>query len=68
MFPSQGSPWAARAAEASLTVYLCHPIVLSLLDRTTSLPAKSTVLAIAAILGSLMLAFLIQIPRSHRRP
>lgn len=66
MFPSQGNPWATRAAEASLTVYLCHPIMLSLLGRTAALPAKSLALAVTAILGSLVLAYLLQIVRPSR--
>jgi surface polysaccharide O-acyltransferase-like enzyme len=40
----------------SLTVYLAHPLVSSVLIRTTPLPEASLALALATVAGSLVLA------------
>jgi peptidoglycan/LPS O-acetylase OafA/YrhL len=49
------TPKSRWAAQASLGVYLSHPLIASILMRTTPLPENSTVFALTTIAGSLAL-------------
>jgi peptidoglycan/LPS O-acetylase OafA/YrhL len=57
------TPGTTRGADLSLTVYLAHPLVASLLLRVTPLPEGSISLLLATLAGSFLLAWALQ-----RRP
>lgn len=51
--PRPATWWSDRAARCALGVYLAHPLVMSVLERTTPLPQASLALALATALGAL---------------
>jgi surface polysaccharide O-acyltransferase-like enzyme len=55
-FPLPSTSTTRSLADLALTVYLAHPIVISILLRTTKLAENSTVLAITAVSCTIMFA------------
>lgn len=53
-------PAARRMAALSLTLYLAHPMVISILLRVTSIPEASPAMAMAAVTGTILLALGLQ--------
>lgn len=53
--PRRESAWSQRAGSAALGVYLAHPLVLSVLGRTTGLAEGSMAMAGLACIGALIL-------------
>ena len=47
------------AASAAMGVYLCHPLIYSILDRTIALPQRSIGIAVAGGAGALLVTLLI---------
>ena len=58
--PLHDHPVARRMADLSLTLYLAHPMVISILLRTTAIPDESPGMAGAAIAGTIFLALGLQ--------
>lgn len=52
-FPTPNTALSQQAGAAAMGVYLAHPLVLSVLTRTTTLPDHSTALAVVACAGAL---------------
>lgn len=55
--PLPATAFAQRAGTLSLGVYLAHPLILSVLTRTTRLPEGSLVLALLGCAGALVLTW-----------
>ena len=55
-FPLPDSRAARLSADLSLTLYLAHPMVATILARTTPLAEKSTAMALATLAVTLLLA------------
>ena len=58
--PLPDRPAARRIANLSLTLYLAHPMVISVLLRVTSIQDESPEMAVCAVLGTTLLAMLLQ--------
>ena len=58
--PLPDRPAARRIANLSLTLYLAHPMVISVLLRVTSIQDESPEMAVCAVLGTTLLAILLQ--------
>lgn len=52
---------AGRMASLSLTLYLAHPMVIAVILRVTPIPAKSTAMTFAAVIGTMLFALVLQI-------
>ncbi len=66
MCPRPATALSTLAARLSLGVYLAHPLVLSVLDRTLALPAGSLIRALCAVILTGALAMAIDARRSAR--
>ena len=53
-------PVARRMTDLSLTLYLAHSLVISILMRTTSIPIKSQIMTACAVAGTILLALSLQ--------
>ena len=62
------TPLSAWASKTALGVYLAHPLVLSILARTTSLDPEGSSTAILACLGALGIALFLIWTSGHRKP
>lgn len=58
--PLPDHPIAHRMAGLSLTLYLAHPMVISILLRVTSIPDESLTMAVAAVTATTFLALGLQ--------
>lgn len=58
--PHSETPLSRRAGAAAMGVYLAHPLVLSVLVRTTSIPENSLGMALLVCLGALILSATIE--------
>ena len=58
--PLPDRPAARRVAALSLTLYLAHPMVISVLLRVSSLEAESLQMTVWAVLGTTLFAALLQ--------
>lgn len=64
--PLHDHPVARRMVDLSLTLYVAHPMVISILLRATAIPDESAEMAVAAIAGTTFLALGLQ--RLQRSP
>lgn len=60
LLPLPDNATANRMASLSLTLYLAHPMIISGLLRVTSIPEKSTSMAFAAVIGTMLFALVLQ--------
>ena len=58
--PLRDRPVARRMADLSLTLYLAHPMVISILLRVPPIPDKSSEMAISAVASTVLLALGLQ--------
>ena len=60
LLPLSDNATANRMASLSLTLYLAHPLIIAVLLRVTSIPEKSTSMAFAAVIGTMLFALVLQ--------